>query len=435
MLDDHPSKDIKESKGTELRDRLIVLCITGSVAAVQCPEIARQLMRRGAEVIAVFSPAAQKIIHPYLMEWATGNPVVTELTGRIEHVALAGEREGQANLILVAPATANTISKIAAGIDDTPVTSTVSTAFGAGIPIVIVPAMHSSMYRHPILEENIRKLRELGVEFVGPRMEEGKAKIATTREILQVVINKLSTQRDMEGLRVLVTAGPTIEYLDPVRILTNRSSGRMGVEIAKAAIQRGAEVTLIYGRGMVPPPTHAHVIRVETAQEMHDALVERLNAVGYHVVIAAAAVADWTPEKPNPRKVSTQDTATLTLRLRPTPKIVDVVKKLRSSTFLVLFKAEHDVSDEELIDRAYRRLQSANADLIVANDVARPGVGFETTTNELFIIDRKRNVTHVPLTSKQEAANRLLDIIVSKLQKVRWGRDKGKGQTGSKGRS
>ena len=419
MLADHPSKDIKESQGTELRGKLIVLCITGSVAAVQCPEIARQLMRRGAEVVAVFSPAAQKIIHPHLMEWATGNSVVTELTGKIEHVALAGDREGQADLILVAPATANTISKIAVGIDDTPVTSTVSTAFGAGIPIIIVPAMHSSMYRHPILEENIRKLKELGVEFVGPRMEEGKAKIATTKAILQAVINKLGIQRDMEGLQVLVTAGPTIEYLDPVRILTNRSSGRMGVEIAKAAIQRGAEVTLIYGRGTVPPPTRAQVIRVETTQEMYDALIERLRDTNYHVIIAAAAAADWAPEKPSSRKVSTHETAVLTLRLRPTPKIVDAVKKISPSTFLVLFKAEHGVSDEELVNRAYQRLQSANADLVAANDVARPGVGFETATNELFIVDRKRNVTHVPLTDKREAAHRLLDVVVAELRKRR----------------
>ena len=144
----HPSKDIVQTEGTELKEKRIVLCITGSVAEVQCPEIARRLMRHGAEVFAVMSPMAQKIIHPYLMEWATGNPVVTELTGKIEHVALAGEHDNKADLILVAPATANTISKVASGIDDTTVTSVASTAFGSKIPIIIVPAMHESMYRH-----------------------------------------------------------------------------------------------------------------------------------------------------------------------------------------------------------------------------------------------------------------------------------------------
>ncbi|MDH5783830.1 MAG: bifunctional phosphopantothenoylcysteine decarboxylase/phosphopantothenate--cysteine ligase CoaBC, partial [Candidatus Bathyarchaeota archaeon] len=197
----HPSKDIMQTRGAELKEKRIVLCITGSVAAVQCPEIARQLMRHGAEVFAVMSPMAQKIIHPYLMEWATGNPVVTELTGKIEHVALAGEHDNKADLILVAPATANTISKIAAGIDDTTVTSVASTAFGSKIPIVIVPAMHESMYKHPILDENIKKLKGLGVVFVGPRIEEEKAKIAETEEILEVVISKLSASKDFDGMK------------------------------------------------------------------------------------------------------------------------------------------------------------------------------------------------------------------------------------------
>ncbi len=411
----HPSKDIKESLGTELRGKTVVLCITGSVAAVQCPEIARKLMRYGAEVFVVFSEAAQTIIHPYLMEWATGNPVVTRLSGKIEHVALAGDHSNKADLVLVAPATANTISKIAMAIDDTPVTSTVTTAFGSGIPIMIVPAMHYSMYNHPILKENIQKLEQLGVEFVGPRIEEGKAKLATPNEVVQSVIRKLGAEQDLMKVKVLVTAGPTIEYIDPVRILTNRSSGRMGVEIARAARNRGAEVTLVFGRGSIPPPGGVSVVRAETSQEMYDAVVSELESKEYKVVIAAAAVADWTPAAPKREKVTTHKTAKLTIQLKPTKKIVDKVKEIRQEAFLVLFKAEHGVSNEELIDRAYQRLQAARADLIVANDVGRAGVGFEAVTNELFIIDKEKNVVHIQLTSKQEAAQRLLDIIVSKL--------------------
>ena len=211
MPEIHPSKDIVESKSSLLKDRKVALCITGSVAAVKCPEIARELMRNGAEVSTVMSAMAQKIIHPYLMEWATGNPVVTELTGKIEHVMLAGEGMGKADLVLVAPATANTISKIACGIDDTPVTTVVSTAFGSGIPIMIVPAMHESMYRHPVVTENVRKLGSLGVEFVGPRVEEGKAKIAEVKEIVDAVIRRLTVKRDLAKRKVLVTAGPTLE--------------------------------------------------------------------------------------------------------------------------------------------------------------------------------------------------------------------------------
>jgi phosphopantothenoylcysteine decarboxylase/phosphopantothenate--cysteine ligase len=186
MIMIHPSEDIIGTKGNELEKKKIVLCITGSVAAVKSPEICRELMRHAARVFVVMSKMAQKIIHPDLMEWASANPVVIELTGKIEHVALCKE----ADMLLVAPATANTISKIACGIDDTPVTSVVSVAFGARIPIVIVPAMHESMYKHPILEQNIQKLRSLGCEFVGPEIEEGKAKISPVEKIVKTIINK-----------------------------------------------------------------------------------------------------------------------------------------------------------------------------------------------------------------------------------------------------
>jgi phosphopantothenoylcysteine decarboxylase/phosphopantothenate--cysteine ligase len=415
-MDTHPSKDIVETLGVELRGKFIVLCITGSVAAVQSPEIARLLMRHGGEVVTVFSDAAHEIIHPYLMEWATGNPVITSLTGKIEHVALAGEHAEKADLILVAPATANTISKIAMGIDDTPVTSTVTTAFGSGIPIIIVPAMHASMYKHPIVRENIQKLEKLGVEFIGPRMEEGKAKIATPKEVVKVILKRLGNQHDLKGKRFLVTAGPTLEYIDPVRVMTSKSSGKMGVELAKAAYERGAIVTLVYGHGKVAPPEKVKVIQVETTQEMFDVVTSQLKKAKYDVLIAAAAVADWTPKSRQKEKVQTTKTKTLSVTFQPTPKIVDAVKELQNSVFLVLFKAEHDVSDDELISRAHNRLVKAKADLIVANDVGRPGVGFDTATNELFVIDEKKKVVHISKTSKTKAAHKLLDIIQSLLK-------------------
>lgn len=248
-MNKHPSKDIIGTRGNELKGKRIVLCITGSVAAIESLKIARSLMRHGAEVFTVMSPMSQKIIHPYLMEWATGNVVTTELTGKTEHIGLAGDHPEKADLILVAPATANTISKIACGIDDTSVTSVISTAFGARIPMIIVPAMHASMYRHPILIENIKKLQTLGLEFIGPIVTEGKAKIARTRDIIDTVIRELTIQQDFSGLKLLITAGPTVEHIDPIRIMTNRSSGKMGVALAEEALSRGAEVTLVYGLG------------------------------------------------------------------------------------------------------------------------------------------------------------------------------------------
>lgn len=411
----HPSKDIVGTEGRELKNRRLILCVTGSVAAVQCSEIARTLMRHGAEVFTVMSPMAQKIIHPNLMEWATGNDVVTELTGKIEHVALVGGHLEKADLVLVAPATANTISKIASGIDDTTVTSVVSTALGSKTPIVVVPAMHESMYEHPVLTENIEKLKALGVKFVGPEVEEGKAKIAKTKEIVDAVIRKLITERGFSGVKMLVTAGPTVEYIDPIRVVTNRSSGKMGVAITEEALNRGAEVTLVYGLGMATPPLDAHVIPVETTKQMHKSVVSELKSKEYDVVIAVAAAADWTVEKPYSRKVSTHEFDSLDLNLKPTKKIVDEVKKISPETFLVAFKAEYKLSQNDLIERAYERLLKAKADLIVANDVSKKSVGFAAETNEVSIIDRKKHVIHVPLASKKEIASKILDAVNEKL--------------------
>lgn len=415
-MSEHPSKDIIGTKGAELKGKRIVLCITGSVAAAESPEIARTLMRHGAEVFAVMSTMAQKIIHPYLMEWATGNDVITDLTGKIEHVALAGMHPQKADLILVAPATANTISKVACGIDDTTVTSVVSTAFGSNIPIIIVPAMHESMYNHPILKENISKLKALGVGFVGPRIEEGKAKIAKTEEIVDDVIRKLESKRDFSDLRILITAGPTVEHIDPIRVITNRSSGKMGVALAEEALSRGAEVTLVYGLGAAIPPAGVNVVPVETTTEMYDAVVSELKSKKYDVVIAAAAAADWMVEKPFPYKVSTHKLDKLELRLKPTQKIIDEVKKVSPATFLVAFRAEHKLSKDKLIENAYGRLLDAKADLIVVNDVAQKDAGFGTETNEVFIVDKKKKVVHVPLTSKREAARKILDAVKGRIK-------------------
>jgi phosphopantothenoylcysteine decarboxylase/phosphopantothenate--cysteine ligase len=415
-LKTHPSKDIIGTLGNELKGKQIVLCVTGSVAAVQSPDIARNLMRHNAEVFTVMSQMAQKIIHPYLMEWATGNPVITELTGQIEHVALAGEHPSNVDLVLIAPATANTISKVTCGIDDTPVTTVASTAFGSGIPIIVVPAMHESMYRHPILVENIKKLKALGVDFVGPRLEEDKAKIAGTEEIVEAVIRKLTPQ-DMAGWRVLVTAGPTLEYIDPVRVITNKSSGKMGAAVATEALRRGAEVTLVYGSGHATLPPEAHVVQVETSQEMYDAVVSELKSERMDVVIATAAVGDWALDQQYSHKVSTRRTPELVIKLKPTPKIIDEIKKISPQTFLVAFRAEHKLSDEDLIQSAYDRLKRSKADLIAANDVGRKGVGFKVDTNEVFIVDGNRNVVHIPLTTKREVAKRLLDVIAEQHSK------------------
>jgi phosphopantothenoylcysteine decarboxylase/phosphopantothenate--cysteine ligase len=307
------------------------------------------------------------------------------------------------------------MSKIACGIDDTTATSIVSTAFGSKIPITIVPAMHESMYNHPVVTENIKKLKALGTEFVGPRIEEGKAKIAETKDIADAVIRRLARQ-DLSGLKILVTAGSTVEHIDPIRVITNVSSGKMGVAIAEEAISRGAEVTLVYGVGTATSPRNAHVISVRTTEQMYNAVVSELKSQRYDAVIAAAAPADWTIEKPHSHKISTHELHLLSLKLRPTKKIIDYVKKVSPETFLVAFRAEYKQSDRDLIEKAHRRLLEAKADLIVVNDVYKEGVGFESDTNEIFIVDNKKNIVHVPLSPKREVAKKILNVASEKIK-------------------
>lgn len=403
----HHVKLIYATKSRKLVGKKIVLAIPGSIAAVECVKLARELIRHGAEVHAVMSENAQKIIHPYAMEFATGNKVITEITGFVEHVELAGEHENKADLVLVCPATANTISKIACGIDDTPVTTVVTTAF-AHTPIMIAPAMHSTMYDHPIVKENIEKLKKLGVEFIGPRFEEGKAKVASIEEIVYHVIKKLH-KKDLSGKRVLVTAGATREYIDPIRFITNRSSGKMGVAIAEEAEFRGAEVTLIRTKGSVPSFVE-NQIEVETVEEMLEAIEKELSTKKYDVVILAAAVSDFTPKEKARKKIKSGQS--LVLELVPTPKIIQRVKEIQPDVFLVGFKAEYGVSEEELIEQARKQIEKAKSDVVIAN---RGEIAFESEVNEVYWVT-KEGYEKFPLMSKKELAEKIWDKIVGSLE-------------------
>ncbi|AFL96080.1 bifunctional phosphopantothenoylcysteine decarboxylase/phosphopantothenate synthase [Thermococcus cleftensis] len=403
----HHVKLIYATKSRKLVGKKIVLAIPGSIAAVECVKLARELIRHGAEVHAVMSENATKIVHPYAMEFATGNPVVTEITGFIEHVELAGEHENKADLILVCPATANTIGKIACGIDDTPVTTVVTTAF-AHTPIMIAPAMHSTMYEHPIVVENIEKLKRLGVEFIGPRFEEGKAKVASIDEIVYRVIRKLHP-KSLEGKRVLVTAGATREYIDPIRYITNASSGKMGVAIAEEADFRGAEVTLIRTKGSVPSFVE-NQIEVETVEEMLQAIESELKAKKYDIVVLAAAVSDFRVKDKAKSKIKSGKE--LTLELEPTPKIIDRVKELQPGVFLVGFKAETGLSEEELVEAARKQIERAGSDLVVANTLK----AFGSDENEVLLVTRD-SVRKLPRMGKRELAERLWDEITSILSR------------------
>ena len=416
----HPSKDIAESKGTILRGKTICMCLTGSVAVISSPIIARELMRLGAEVICVMSKAATELINPALMEWATGNKVITKLTGAVEHVYLAGARPrsvGKADLILICPATANTISKIASGIDDTPVTTVASTAFGSSLPIVIVPAMHESMYRHPILEKNEQQLRECGVDILGPRISEGKAKIARIDDIVDRVLDLLITKKDLEGKKILITAGPTREAIDSVRFVSNKSSGRMGIELAKEASARGADVLLIAGECMVKLPDYINTKHVVSTDDFIKAVKDEISYNNYDIFISAAAVSDYKPTECIEGKISSDNVEELHINMKLTPKIINVARKKDYNLFIVAFKAETNVSKSELIERAYKRLVKSEVDLIVANDIGREDIGFNSKYNEIFIIDKKKHITHVERNTKRFIASKILDTALEAFKK------------------
>lgn len=375
----------------------IVLCVTGSIAAVESVKLARELRRQGANVKCFMSDDACNIIHPNTMEFATGQDVVLELTGGIEHVKYA-----QADLILVAPATANLISKFAYKIADNPISTLLITAFGYSTPIIFVPSMHDSMYA--AVSENIQKVKDDGIVFIEPKREEGKAKFPNIHDITLQSLRETSEGK-LRDKKFLISAGGTYEEIDSVRGITNRSSGKMGLEIAKEAFIRGADVTVVTGRMEVHVPKVFKRVRVESTEEMKGEIIKMLPE--NDVFVSAAAVSDFTVEKTSSgkaNKISSEEDLTLNLKLAP--KILNLVKKINPKIFLVGFKAEYNVTEDELVFLARNRIKSSGADFIVANDVSVEGAGFGSDKNQVIIVDG--DTFTVPLTSKTEIAQKII---------------------------
>jgi phosphopantothenoylcysteine decarboxylase / phosphopantothenate---cysteine ligase len=403
----HPSKDILGTQEKQLEGKKIVLCITGSVAAYRAIDLARLLMKHSADVHAVMTESTTSmLLNPEIMKWATGNDVVTKLTGNLEHIILADY--GMSDLIIVYPCTANTLGKVAAGVDDTPVTSILSVALGSKIPIIVAPAMHEAMYENIFVQQNVSKLKEHMV-FIEPKIEGGKAKVADPEHILNATISVLSNKALLSGKRVLVTAGSTIEYIDPIRVITNLSSGKMGIAIAQEAQRMGAIVTLVYGHGTLSPET-GKIVRVNTGEEMYKAVISELSSKRHDIAVMAAAVADFAPAKKSDKKINTT-LGNMELSLVPTRKIIDEVKNNSKDTFLVAFKADYCVSESVLIEKAYRKLKECDADIIVANDLGRKGSEPGSDKNEVFIVDRDKKIVHLPPESKAQVARRLLELV------------------------
>jgi len=380
----------------------IALCVTGSIAAIEAVKLAKELSRHGIDVKCFMSDGACEIIHPYAMEFATGNKVVLKLTGKVEHIKFA-----QSDLILVAPATANVISKFAYKIADNPINTLLITAFGYRNPIIMVPSMNNSMYK--AIAENIDKLIAEGIVFLDPKVEEGKAKFPDIEDIVLHVLRETS-ESELAGKKVVVSAGATFENIDPVRGITNRSSGKMGVEIAKEAFIRGADVTLICAHVTVNVPSVITTVKVESTGEM-SGMVKKL-VKSHDIFFSAAAVSDFTVKNPSHNfKISSSEN--LQLQLERTEKIINSVKEINPEIFLVGFKAEYTISDEELINSASRRMKESGADLMVANDLGRVGAELGSDTNQVILIDSE--IIKVPLSSKKEIAKIIVDRIVEKI--------------------
>ena len=323
--------------------REIVIGVTGSIAAVETVKLIHALRRRGAIVQPVMSAAAQGIVHPDALTYASGRDTITRLSGRVEHVVFCGD-DGSADLLLIAPCTANTIGKIACGIDDTPVTTFATTALGRRMPIVIVPAMHHSMFRHPAVIENVHILRDWGIEFAGPNVEEGKAKIADITEIV-LRCERAVLGKPLASKRVLITSGPCREPVDDVRVLTTRSSGQMGRELALEAFRLGADVTVVH-RDTLLCVTN---IFADTAEEMRDAVERYFQQKAPDIYISAAAISDFAPVRTEGKIPSGKPVA---LELDPLPKLLDFVLETPNTT-VVAFKIgkETRAAAQVLLDR------------------------------------------------------------------------------------
>ncbi len=390
----------------------IALGVSGGIAAYKAAELVRLMQDRGVRVQVVMTRAAQEFVRPLTFAALSGEKVITDLFGAseqpanvesaIEHIAVAQSIDA----LLVAPATADVIGKFAHGVAD----DFLSTLFLATTaPVVVAPAMNVNMWQNTATQANVELLRQRGVRIVEPDSGylacgmTGPGRLAANEAILSAILEILGASQDLAGETILLTAGPTREQIDPVRYISNRSSGRMGYALAEAAVRRGARVLLVSGPVSIQPPAGAEIAGVETAGQMRDAVLERLPQAT--VVIATAAVSDYRPKTQARHKI--KRSGPMSLDLEPTADILGEVARIRRGQLLVGFAAE----TENALENARKKLAAKSLDAIVANDVSRPGIGFDSDRNAVTIITHDE-VVDVPETSKWEVAQRVLDQVV-----------------------
>ncbi len=394
-----------------LKNKQIILGVSGGIAAYKVVELLRLLTKAGADVHVIMTRSAQEFVTPLTFQTLSANPVHTELFNliaerEIGHIALAD----RADLFIIAPATANVIGKIASGIADDMLTTTV---MATKAPVLIAPAMNVNMYTNPLYKDNEDKLRRYGYLFVPPEKGtlacgwEGDGKLATPESIFEAVMTTLSPH-DLVGRTIMITAGPTREELDPVRFISNHSSGKMGYALARAAQHRGARVILVSGPVQLQQPFGVELIAVTSAQEMHSAVMERVEECS--VVIKAAAVADYAPTERHEEKIK-KNSAGVSLQLVKTPDILAELGTLNKRPFLVGFAAETG----NLAEFATRKLHGKNADMIIANDVSQCDAGFNVDTNRVSLFFRDGRQKELELMTKELLANVILDQITAEL--------------------
>ncbi len=385
-----------------LRNKSILLGVTGGVAAYKAVDLIRRLREEGSSVTVIMTEAAKNFITPLSLEVASQDRVYSDLfSDPMAHITLPFN----ADVMVIAPATANMIGKFARGIADDLLSTSLLSFRGK---VIIAPAMNWRMYENPVFQENLRYLLSRGVIQVGPEKgglacgEEGLGRMSDVSEIVESIKSSL-TKKDLLKEKVIVTAGPTREYLDPVRFMSNRSSGRMGYAIASAALRRGAEVTLISGHSSLNLPKGVNFIPVETAADMFEAVNKELNLST--VLIMSAAVSDFMPSKKFKNKI--EKSGELLLKLKKTPDILSEVGKKKNRPFIIGFAAEAGRG----VERAEKKLKEKNMDMIIFNDVTEVGSGFDVDTNKVIIIDKEKKIK-LPLMSKNSVADAILDRLV-----------------------
>lgn len=394
-----------------LKEKTILLGVTGGIAAYKSASLASRLVKAGAEVRVIMTEHATNFINPITFETLTGHKCITDTFDRnfefqVEHVSLAKK----ADVIMVAPTTANVIAKLAHGLADDMLTTTI---LASHAPKLIAPAMNTGMYENPVTQDNLALLKKYGMEVIEPAAghlacgDEGKGKMPEPEILYEHILRSCACKQDMKGLKVLVTAGPTQEAVDPVRFLTNHSSGRMGYSIAKACMLRGADVTLVTGRTALTPPLFVDVVPVVSAKDMYDAVISRSDEMD--IIIKAAAVADYRPVHVAEEKVKKSD-GSFSLELERTD---DILKYLGEHKKPGQFLCGFSMETENMLENSRKKLEKKHLDMIAANNLKVPGAGFETTTNIITIIT-PNSVKELELMSKDDAAFRLLDEILSR---------------------